>query len=148
MSAPKPASTKQFQEPSEPNVSTSPTDDTQYFVKFHDGKPALQVKLERVWTHRSLSINSVKFSPDGKHLAVGVADGRGFDSQRTYIYDVTIGKKIWSVEISYILHHDDLFFVPVGSQIDTQSDNFLLHSTYLSLLETEDISPQDTRLVK
>ena len=32
----------------------------------------------------------VKFSPDGKYLAVGV------DSGRTYIYDVKTGAKSWS----------------------------------------------------
>ena len=112
ISAPEPGSvpyvffTKQSQAcagPSDPIVSTSPTED-KYFVKFHDtivGKPTLQMKLERIWTHRRF-INSVKFSPDGKYVAVGVADGRGFDSQRTYIYDVTIGKKIWSVGIFHI----------------------------------------------
>lgn len=89
--------------PSDLIVSTSPTEE-KYFVKFHDiivGMPTLQMKLERIWTHRRF-INSVKFSPDGKYVAVGVADGRGFDSQRTYVYDATIGKKIWSVGILHI----------------------------------------------
>ena len=34
----------------------------------------------------------VKFSPDGKYVAVGVNDGR-----RTYIYDLKTGAKSWSV---------------------------------------------------
>ena len=49
------------------------------------------MKLERLLTHGSF-VYSVKFSSDGKYLAVGVADV-GFDFQRTYMYEVTSGKK-------------------------------------------------------
>jgi hypothetical protein len=85
--------------PYDPKVSVSPPEgqrvQLQYFVKFPDGtvgKHAPQMTVERELTHRH-SINSVKFSPDGKYLAVGVAD-IGFDSQKTYLYEVT-GRQIW-----------------------------------------------------
>jgi len=87
--------------PSDLKISTTSPDkaiQSQYYVEFPDGafgKPSIQVKFERIWTLKSL-IYSIKFSPDGKYLAVGVADV-GLDFQKTYIYDVTIGRKIWSV---------------------------------------------------
>jgi WD40 repeat protein len=84
------------------NIPTSPGDtptvQAHHFATFRHstiGKPTLQVKLERVWTHETV-LTSVKFSPDGKYLAVGLA-GKGVDSQKTYIYNVTNGRKIWSV---------------------------------------------------
>ena len=52
--------------------------------------PALSVKLGRVLTHGG-TVGRVRFSPDGKYLAVGVKNGR------TYIYDVKTGAKSWSV---------------------------------------------------
>jgi hypothetical protein len=90
-------------EPSEAEILTSPGDELElnqarYFVKFHAGtvgKPTLQVKLEHVWSHETVT-TSVKFSPDGKYLAVGLT-GSGMDSQSTYIYDVAMGRKISSV---------------------------------------------------
>jgi len=134
---------------SDPNFSTTSPDkaiQTRYFVKFPDGtfgKPALQVKFERVWIHKSL-IYSIKFSPDGKYLAVGVAD-IGFDFQKTYIYDVTIGRKIWFVIYFFARSIIDLSYL-VCSQIDTLVDTSHPQTTYLSLLGMEDTLPPGTRL--
>lgn len=55
-----------------------------------DDKPVLNVKLEYVLTFGA-KVRRVRFSPDGKYLAVGVKDGRA------YIYDVKTGVKSWSV---------------------------------------------------
>jgi hypothetical protein len=74
-----------------PKVSTSPPAITV-------GEPALQVKLERVWMHQK-PVTFVKFSPDGASLAVGLTDSE-IESQKTYIYDVTNWKKIWSIRFN------------------------------------------------
>ena len=58
-----------------------------------DVKPALNVKLEHVLIPGAM-VERVKFSPDGKYLAVGIMSGR------TYIYDVKTGVKSWSVTIT------------------------------------------------
>src|SRR5258707_15675282 len=82
---------------------------------------------------------SVKFSPDGKYLAVGLVETRSH-SLKTYIIDVTTGRKIWSIRLFYfilILNHPDQLFMLV-SQIGTLSEATLL-VIYLSHLEMEDI---------
>jgi len=48
------------------------------------------MKLEHVLIPGAI-VWRVRFSPDGKYLAVAVGDGR------TYIYDVKTGVKSWSV---------------------------------------------------
>jgi len=87
-----------------PNSSTfSPAKDTptqaQCSVKFHtvavDG-PTLQVELEYEWPFDSVTA-AVKFKPDGKYLAVGLCR-LGWESQKTYIYDVAKRKKVWLVK--------------------------------------------------
>ena len=135
-------------EPSDPNNKVI---QAHYFVKFPDdgtaGKPTLQVKIERVWTHKSFTY-SIKFSPDGKYLAVGVADV-GLDFQKSYIYDVTIGKKIWWAIVILLARVIDCdFFVQVCSQIDTPVDTSRPQTTHLSLLEMEDTLPQGIPLDK
>jgi len=77
-------------------TSASPKDITnqldQWSVDFTDSnvKPALNAKLENVLIYGG-RVWRVRFSPDGKYLAVGVNNGR------TYIHDVKTGAKSWSV---------------------------------------------------
>jgi len=77
-----------------PETSTSPKDihnQLDWPLNFNsDVKPVLDVKLEHVSTPGA-GVVRVRFSPDGKYLAVGA------DSERTYIYEVKTGVKSWSV---------------------------------------------------
>ena len=97
-----------------PETNTSPKDIPnqldQWSVDFNgDVKPALNMKLENVLTPGA-KVWCVRFSPDGKYLAVGVHDGR------TYIYDAKTGAK--SLSVAFILVGPcQLTFVTVSSQI-------------------------------
>jgi len=55
-------------------------------------KQALHIDLAKTFD-LAAEVFCVKFSPDGKYLAVGLGEGNG----RTYIYDVEEGSKIWLV---------------------------------------------------
>lgn len=90
--------------PADPKVSTTPpggkTSQAQYSVEFPVGKSKL--KVERVWTLETADrYASVKFSPDGRYLAVGLVETRSH-STKTYIIDVTTGRKIWSIKLSIL----------------------------------------------
>jgi len=77
-------------------VSTSAEVEPHCLVKWDDdtvGGSLLQVKLIHEWTHKP-SVASVKFSADGRHLAIGHSENH-IDSQKTYIYDVATGRKVW-----------------------------------------------------
>ena len=80
-----------------PETSTSPKDIPnqldRWSVNFDSNvEPVLNVKLEYVLTPGG-TVWRVRFSPDGKYLAVGVDNGG------TYIYDVKTGTKSWSVTL-------------------------------------------------
>ena len=66
------------------------------------------MKLEHVLIPGAI-VWRVRFSPDGKYLAVGVKNGR------TYIYDVKTGAKSWSVT-----------FIPVWRASIDFRDSFLV----------------------
>jgi len=53
-------------------------------------KQSLRIEVVKTFTFTA-SVVCVKFSPDGKYLAVGTGAGSG----RTFIYDVEKGLKIW-----------------------------------------------------
>ena len=53
-------------------------------------KQALHIDLDKTFAFTSM-VFCVKFSPDGKYLAVGLCSGNG----KTYLYDVETGLKIW-----------------------------------------------------
>jgi len=94
-----PSSLSVAQQPiSLPETSTCPKyvpNQLDWSVDFDgDVKPALKVKLEHVLTPGAV-VGRVRFSPDGKYLAVGVNDGR------TYIYDVKTWAKTWSVTFTW-----------------------------------------------
>jgi len=77
-----------------PETSTSPKDipnQLGWSVDFNSNvKPALNMKLERILIPGA-PVGCVRFSPDGRYLAVGV------DNRWIYIYDVKTGAKSWSV---------------------------------------------------
>ena len=95
-----------------PETSTSPKDIPNqldwWSVDFNsDVKPVLNVKLEHVLPPGDI-VGRMRFTPDGKHLAAGVYNGR------TYIYDVKTGAKSWSVT-----------FIPVWRASIDFRDSFL-----------------------
>ena len=95
---------------SPPETSTDIPNQLDWSVDYNDDvKRALNLKLEHVWTHGA-GVMRVVFSPDGKYLAVGVANGM------TYIYDVKTGVKTWSVTFTLVWRHQ-LMSVAVFSQI-------------------------------
>jgi hypothetical protein len=61
-----------------------------------DIKPALHIDLVKTFNFTA-DVFCVKFSPDGKYLAVGLDE----ESGRTYIYDVEKGLKIWLAPSSH-----------------------------------------------
>jgi len=85
------------------NVSPPSEDGYIHFTtEFHD-KTVTKLTLEHVCIHDGWSsLTSVKFSPDGKYLAVGLVGFSGLGAQKTYIYDMTNdGRKIWLINLSY-----------------------------------------------
>jgi WD40 repeat protein len=60
------------------------------FSQPHEIKQALHIDLVKTFNFTA-RVFCVKFSPDGKYLAVGLDEGSG----RTYIYDMEKGLNIW-----------------------------------------------------
>ena len=63
---------------------------------------SLEVTFVRAFTH-NVGVFSVRCSPDGKYLAVGLGHLSGGDSGKVFIYDVRTGEENWSVRLSLFL---------------------------------------------
>jgi len=84
-----------------PETGTSIPNQLDWSVDFNsDVKPALNVKLEHLLTPGTI-VAHLKFSPDGKYLAVGVDNGR------TCIYDLKTMAKSWSVTFMLVWRNVD-----------------------------------------
>jgi WD40 repeat protein len=135
------------------NVSPFPPEDkyVHFTAESHD-RTVTKLTLEHVWIHEDwTSLTSVKFSPDGKSLAVGLIGCSGLSAQKTYIYDMASGRKIWLINLSY---DSDLSTLLIGFVVLVCFASLALgHITtairvqtmYLSLL-MEGISPWGTCL--
>jgi len=128
------------------NVSPFPPEDeyVHFTTEFHD-RTVTKLMLENVWKHGVwTSLTSIKFSPDGKSLAVGLIDCTGL-AQKSYIYDMTSwGDSIWLINLSD-LSTLLIGFVVLGLVTLAIGNTTAIHvqTMYLSLL-MEDISPWGT----
>ena len=94
--------------PTHPTASSSTQQTTPRVEEIHSKQPkwivsynsrikqALHIDLSKTFAFTSM-VFCVKFSPDGKYLAVGLCSGNG----KTYIYDVEKGLKIWFAAYIY-----------------------------------------------
>ena len=58
----------------------------------------LDVTIERAFEHRGEHVRCLKFSLDGKYLAVGISgEVSGLSDGKVVVYNTETGKQVWSV---------------------------------------------------